>query len=397
MKPRLLHALVAAILLAMIQPAFAVDDAHKEKAAAVIAKAQAWLKAHQGEDGSWTPQPGPAVTALVVSGLLNNNEKPGDDAALQKGLKYILSRQKSDGGIYDEILANYNTSICLMALGRLPNEERVAPAVKKAQDFLRGLQWADGKKDPSGKEITEAHRWYGGAGYGDEGRPDMSNTATMIAGLHDSGLDCKDPAYIRAMEFISRLQGTKANTTFGEHIEPNGGFIYASSRFSNDLDNLETKVGTSENEKGEDVDNGAGVYTDAQGVKRLRTYGSMTYAGFMSYLYAQLDHDDIRVKDAFDWVQHNYTLDSNPGVGMQGYYYYLYLITRALSAYGQPTLTTTDGKTHDWANEIIDKLASLQKDDGSWHNSVDRWMERDDNLVTAYSVLALQYASGMSK
>ncbi|MBI1372088.1 MAG: hypothetical protein GC159_04925 [Phycisphaera sp.] len=385
---------MAAVLMGAMSPAMALDAEHRAKAEATLEKAIRYLRANQAEDGSWSPQPGPGITALVVAGMLRDPAITKDDPAVAKALNYVLSRQKSDGGIYDQILGNYNTSLSLMAMGLIKDTDpKIADAVKKAQDYVRNQQWADGKKAPDGEEIVKGHRWYGGAGYGDEGRPDMSNTATMIAGLHDSGLVCTDPAYARALEFISSLQGSKANTKFGDKIEPNGGFIYASSRFSNDLNNLETKVGTSENAKGEDVDNGAGIYTDADGKSRLRTYGSMTYAGFMSYLYAQLDRDDARVKDAYSWITHNYNLNGNPGVGMQGYYYYLYLTSRALNTWGDPVIETADGKHHEWANELIDKLSSLQRADGSWVNKdARRWGEGDVNLCTAYAVMALQVA-----
>jgi squalene-hopene/tetraprenyl-beta-curcumene cyclase len=112
----------------------------------------------------------------------------------------------------------------------------------------------------------------------------------------------------------------------------------------------------------------------------------------MSYLYTRLERDDPRVADAYQWIRHNYKLDENPGVGQQGYYYYLHLMSRALSAWGEPIVETADGVKHDWANELIDKIATLQRPDGSFLNEQDRWMEGDPNLVTAYVVLALQHA-----
>lgn len=380
-------AIAVTLLFTAAAPSFAIDPDHRAKAAAALDKAQAWLKTRQNDDGSWSPKYGPAVTGLVVAGLLSDQQPDTADPAVRKGLDYILANQKDSGGIYDQILANYNTSICLMALGRVPDRSRVQSNIKKAQDFLRNLQWA-GQDDPKGRTIDEDHRWYGGAGYGGHGRPDLSNTATMIAGLHDSGLVCTDPAYLRAMSFIQQLQGSKANTDFGDRIEPGGGFIYAASKGKDNMAELESKAGT---------------IVDSTGKSRLRTYGSMTYAGFMSYLYAELDRDDPRVQDAYRWIRRNYTLDQNPGMvddpdtaqdeRRQGYYYYLHMLARALHAWGDPVITDADGRQHDWANELIDKLVSLQKEDGRWINDDhDRWAEADPNLATAYAVLALQYA-----
>ena len=53
----------------------------------------------------------------------------------------------------------------------------------------------------------------------------------------------------------------------------------------------------------------------------------------------------------------------------------------------------TDGRKVDWANELIDKLASMQKADGSFVNEkASRWSEGNPHLATAYALLALQHA-----
>jgi squalene-hopene/tetraprenyl-beta-curcumene cyclase len=41
---------------------------------------------------------------------------------------------------------------------------------------------------------------------------------------------------------------------------------------------------------------------------------------------------------------------------------------------------------------LIGALLTRQREDGSWENTADRWMESDPVLVTAYSVLALEEA-----
>jgi squalene-hopene/tetraprenyl-beta-curcumene cyclase len=123
----------------------------------------------------------------------------------------------------------------------------------------------------------------------------------------------------------------------------------------------------------------------------------MTYAGFKSYVYAQLSRDDPRVKDAHKWIGRNYSVEHNPGLPdrlrFAGYYYYLMTMSRALDAWGSTHVETPDGARHDWANDIIDKLASLQRNDGSWLNDKSsRWMENNPNLTTAYALIALTHA-----
>jgi len=392
----------AALPLAFTRRALALDAAHRDKAHDVADRAAAYLMKQQNDDGSWAPKPGPGVTALVVAGLLRTNNAKPSDPAVAKAIDYVISRQKDDGGIYDSMLGNYNTSIALMMLGQLEQTDRIQQVVKRAQDYLRGLQWHN-QQDPTGTKIAEDHPWFGGAGYGNKGRPDLSNTATMIAGLRDSGLDCKDPAYLRAMAFVTSLQGAKANTRYGDQIVPDGGFIYATSENKDAIGKLQSYAVPD-------------TTTDAFGKSRLRTYGSMTYAGFMSYLYAQLDREDPRVLDALNWIKRNYTLDHNPGMGdiesteqderFQGYYYYLHLFARALSAWtrGEPrgveadpdttTITLADGEKRDWANDLIARIAELQKDDGRFENVHDRWMESDPVLCTAYALNALGHTLG---
>jgi squalene-hopene/tetraprenyl-beta-curcumene cyclase len=90
-----------------------------------------------------------------------------------------------------------------------------------------------------------------------------------------------------------------------------------------------------------------------------------------------------------DWLKKNYSLTENPGMGQQGYYYYLHLMTKALTAAGVDTLDTANGKV-DWRREVALRLIDLQKADGSFQNETGRWWEKDPALVTSYAVLSLE-------
>jgi hypothetical protein len=94
----------------------------------------------------------------------------------------------------------------------------------------------------------------------------------------------------------------------------------------------------------------------------------------LSYIYADLKRDDPRVTAAFDWLRGNYTLEENPGMGPSGYYYYLQMMSKALSVYGVNELQLQDGKTVDWRRQLVSKLLKLQQADGSWRNENERWM-----------------------
>ena len=142
-------------------------------------------------------------------------------------------------------------------------------------------------------------------------------------------------------------------------------------------------------------------YTGPDGKRLLRSYGSMTYAGLKSMIYAGLTHDDPRVKAAWAWISKNFTVDANPGMQVNdpklgdmtryGLYYYYHTMARALNAYDSPVIVDSKGNKHDWRVELIEKLASTQQQDGSWQGDK-RWMEDKPLLATAYSILALQEA-----
>jgi squalene-hopene/tetraprenyl-beta-curcumene cyclase len=118
----------------------------------------------------------------------------------------------------------------------------------------------------------------------------------------------------------------------------------------------------------------------------------MTYAGFKSMIYAGLSPDDVRVRAAFDWIRRNWTFDENPGLGLQGLYYYYHTMSRALRAAQQDTIAGIDGKTHDWRQELIDAIASRQTADGCWVNTADRWLEGEPVMATIDALLALEEA-----
>jgi len=78
-------------------------------------------------------------------------------------------------------------------------------------------------------------------------------------------------------------------------------------------------------------------------------------------------------------------------MGKQGLFYYYHTMAKGLSAAGMDTLELGDGKKVNWREELVKKLLNLQNADGSWSNDNGRFMEKDPVLVTAYSLIALEY------
>ncbi len=349
-----------------------------------VAAGARYLMELQNEDGSWGKykNPHPAIAALCAMGI---HEAPGldpaeVDAATTKAIAFVMRYRQPDGSIYPAEWSqtssanypNYTTSIALMALATL-NRPEDREAMLAARRYLQRSQF----NDPSSVD-------YGGIGYGKTGRADLSNASWTTTALHYTDhLDREDPeAEARTREmwekfaiFLTKCQNlpeVNKESYVSESEEDRGGFVYRP---------FESKAGS----RGEDEQSG------------LVSSGSMTYAGLMSLLHAQVDRKDVRVRGALDYLMRNWTLSENPGMGLQGLYYYLYVMTRAFDAYGEEILTDKAGKAHPWREEVLKQYMALQHPDGSWANSNGRFMESMPELATSYSLMGMKTALGMNR
>lgn len=318
----------------------------------------------QAADGSYSAQAGPAVTGLVVKALLRTKRVTPQDPFVQRSLDYLQGFRQPDGGIYTKVgqHRNYETAICVMAFAEANADGKYDALIQEGQAFLRGLQW----DDEEGHDVSSPY--YGGAGYGSHTRPDLSNTQFLIEALREAGSQADDPDIQKALIFVSRAQNleSESNTLpFAPNVN-DGGFYY-------------TPAAGGQSQAGTTANGG------------LRSYGSMTYAGLKSMIYAGVEANDPRVKAAREWIERHYSLEENPGMGLQGLFYYYHTFAKALDAVGLDSLTDADGTRHDWRKELAHELAGRQLDDGSWVNQERRWLEGDPNLVTAYALLSLTY------
>jgi squalene-hopene/tetraprenyl-beta-curcumene cyclase len=332
-----------------------------------ISKGNQFLKKQQDSKGFWKNEQIPAYTALALTAARRSpNDADANAPHVKKGYQWLISTQHKDGGIYVRGLANYNTSIGLMALAASGDPAHKEP-ILRARKFLINLQ-QDWDNDGETDNVND-----GGIGYGGTyPHSDMSNTYLSIEALKLSesfakDSDTKQPElnWEAAIKFVSRSQNLE-ETNDQPGIGNDGSFVYFPG-----------------NSK-------AGTETQADGRQTLRGYGSMSYAGLLSFIYADLDENDIRIKAVKKWLNDNYTLKENPGLGAQGHYYYFQVMAKALNAAGIDTLKTKDGVVHDWRKELSSLILSNQKPDGSWINENSRWWENEPELVTAYAVLTLE-------
>jgi squalene-hopene/tetraprenyl-beta-curcumene cyclase len=319
----------------------------------------------QADDGSFSVQSGSAVTGLCVSAILENRPQAINDPVVVDALGFLQTQIREDGGIYSQGSKhrNYETCVAVQAFQAANRDGRYDALLSNAEAFLKGLQWDEGEG------IEPSDTAYGGAGYGNHQRPDLSNTAFMIEALHELGNGPEDEAIQKALVFVSRTQNLETSyndTPFAAKVN-DGGFYY-------------TPAAGGQSQAGQTPSGG------------LRSYGSMTYAGLKSMIYAGVDKDDPRVKAALAFLRKNYALDRNPGMGKAGLYYYYHTLAKAIDAAEIETLEAADGVAHDWKAELIATLAADQQADGSWINEANaRWMEGDAQLVTAYALLALAH------
>ncbi len=363
-----MHRLLLIVAVAFAQTSVIAKEPSAQLAP-LVQRGVAYLAAAQDEDGSYSSFAGTGVTSLITTALLRNGRAPGDPL-VARSLTYLESQGKDDGGIYQQgsRYRNYETCLAMLCFAEANRNGKHARNVKyqklldRAELFVKGLQW-DGNEghDPSSTS-------YGGAGYGKHNRPDLSNTNFLIDALKSVGTGPDDPAMQRALAFVSRCQNleTEHNDTKFAAKNPDGGFYY-------------TVAAGGSSQAGETADGG------------LRSYGSMTYAGLKSMIYAGVGPDDPRVKAAFRWAQKHYSINENPGLGNSGLYYYYHTFAKTLDAIGEDTIVDAEGNQHHWRQELIAELARRQQPDGSWINSNQRWLESDPNLVTGYVLLTLSY------
>ncbi|HEY5911237.1 MAG TPA: prenyltransferase/squalene oxidase repeat-containing protein [Verrucomicrobiae bacterium] len=343
-----------------------------------ITKGLEWLVRSQSKDGFWSSPDYPAMTGLGLCAFRLDPEARGQGAeadAVRKGYTFLLSCVQSNGGIYRKELPSYNTSIALTALV-LANRPEYTPAILNARKFVASLQVDLGQPGKLDSPFD------GGIGYGSgDKQPDLSNTSFALEAMavsknyvKDRNLtDEADLNWQAAIHFIQSCQNLPAYNRepwVSDDPTNRGGFIYAPGRSM------------------------AGETNFASGRVALRSYGSMSYAGLLSYIYADLKRDDPRVIAVVDWLKANFTVEENPALGAQGLFYYYQMMAKALSVYGADAIELPNGTSVRWREQLALKLINLQRADGSWANDNGRWFEKDPALVTAYSVIALDLIYG---
>lgn len=334
-----------------------------------------WLKEKQRQDGGWSNSSFPAMTGLALWAFARSDHR--DRATVcSNAAAFIEKYVQPDGGIYRPAglvsaggLATYNTAVCMAALHTY-DRSKYEPTLLAARKFIASSQ------------LTGDSPGAGGFGYerpSDPSKPDsraradLSNTAWSARAMRlTQDLEDKRPGgatvdvnWDSMLKYVEKLQNMDANDP-----ENKGGFAY------------------------EQGGGRAGATTKKDGTVKLMGFGSMTYAGLESMIYAKVDRSDPRVQSALLWASKHWTLDENPGMGTKGLFYYYNTMAKALAAAGVKDLPSPSGAPVPWRNQMIARLTAIQQADGSWVNKDNSLWEGDPVLVTSYSSLAIESILG---
>lgn len=351
--------LVAALAVTLIPGSRAAAQGHGAEdpvaqAKSAIDRGLRWLRSAQQKDGSYGGHLG--VTALVVTAMAKSHReyREEDGPFMRDAIAYIRQAARPDGSItHGGGYEMYTTALSIIALKSLEDPRNDA-IVQKAQAWMKAQQTVEHNG------YRPEDKFYGGFGYGSSLRPDLSNTQYAIEALRLAGLTASDPVFVKALKFVERIQNrTESNDQPGAGDD--GGFAYYPGySFSP-----------------------SGGWTST---------GSMSYAGIKAFLFMDIDKNDPRVQAAVKWALQNYTLDENPDMGANGYYYYVDVFAKTWATMGLQTVVTPDGVSHDWFRELVAKLVAAQTPEGYWVNTRSgRFWEDRPELATAHAVLALEY------
>jgi squalene-hopene/tetraprenyl-beta-curcumene cyclase len=326
----------------------------RQKLVESLRKGAVFLSQKQRPDGMWENHPG--INAMVATAILR---QPGPDRTKQlatagKALDALAKLAKPDGGIYEKDIPHYITAVSMMAFvagGRAQDK----PLIEKGRQYL-----ADHLLD-EGEGVPPTDKFYGGLGYGgtsDGGRADIISLEYGLRAMKEAELPANNAAWDKAIKFLQRTQNnSEANDqTWAKN---DGGFIY---------------------------------YPGYSQAGETASYGAASYAGLMSYSWANLKKTDPRVQQVLKWVRDNYTVDENPGLGQKTVYYYYMVFAKALQAVGEPIITDAKGRRHNWREDLGKKLISLQHPEGFWVNTDKAELQDNPVLVTAFTMMAIEAA-----
>lgn len=347
-------ALSAFTLLPVAAQAQALDPATVDKAKKSVDKGLRFLRGLQDEKtGSYGKHVG--LTSMALTAFAKSHRKYGyaDGPFVSRAADWLVAQARADGAISGDATPTYNTALAIIALNAV-DPVKYKDHIKRGQDFLVRFQTDEDHN------YKKSDKYYGGIGYGGDERPDLSNLQYALEALRETDYDPKSDVWKKAEMFVSRCQNRSESNDM-DWAGNDGGFVY--------------EPGASKSKEG-----------------KLASYGAMTFAGVKSLMFANAKKSDPRVAAAMGWIKKHYTWEEHPGMGQTSIFYYFQTAATALRVYGEAQIADGKGRKHSWSNDLITKLLSMQKKDGSWKNDDPKYWEGNPLLATTRAVITINNA-----
>jgi squalene-hopene/tetraprenyl-beta-curcumene cyclase len=365
----------------------AAPDSQSALADRAVSRAREWLLARRGPDGAWRSdtyssfRDGASLTPLVLMALHELHEPGGPGSAVARSAEYLAGLIRPDGtieaGAQGLSYPVYTAALAVRVLSRPGNgRHRAARDAWLVELRRRQLDEALG--------WSSADKEYGGWGYchglprkprpGEFAPPlvesNLSATVFALDALYAAGTPADDPAYRKALRFVTRCQNLPDAPAAADPRFDGGGFYFIED------DAARNKPGP------------AG--RDAAGRERFRSYGSTTADGYRALRLCGLPPDHARPRAALAWLRQHYAGAAHGGdypperAGDKGAldFYYAWSLAQSLV-----DLPADEART--WAVALAGGLTARQHEDGSWRNPCKAVREDDPILATALATAAL--------
>ena len=331
-----------------------------------------YLWSRQAEDGGWHSETygllrsGQSLTPFVLEALLRI---PGDVVPLprdqvNRAIEFIRRNTDASGavGMMDPGLPdypNYATALAVKALSRA-DQTSSRQDIEVMTGYLRSRQF------------TEDNGWrpgdapYGAWGMGGEirtppnpGHVDLSMTRHVVEALAAAGAAPGDPAFQKARVFVGRCH----NYDPADAARGDGGFYFST-------------VVLDANKAGGEGDD-------------YHSYGTATADGLLALLALGYSPDDQRVQAAARWLAAHHRADGAPGFVGKAYERWtagLWFYYAASSSSAMQELRIRG------AASLAAELQRAQRPDGSWSNPENLVKEDDPLIATAFALRTLAVA-----
>jgi len=317
------------------------------------------------------------LSPCLLTGETDNTKATGNpfqkdqvDKDIEKAVKFLVSKQKKDGSIYDRGNHTTMTSLALMAMAAVghqpvnPNDE--GEAMQRALDFV--LQ-EDRQSETGYYGAKDGSRMYG-----------HGITTLMLSEMLGMGLDEKQDQKIRkrtqkAIDLILRSQKVPKSPAHqgGWRYSPdsrdadlsatiwqlmslrsakNAGLNVPSAAIEDAIGYLERSYWSSLDSKGEPVNKKSGFAYQPGGHPEYTT----TAAGLLAMQVCG-EYESPFVKGAADWL-----LENGPNTSRKFFYYGTYYYSQAMYQRG-------GDYAKDARKKVEEILKKLQRDNGSWQGS----------------------------